>query len=125
MDRLDAFVFVVPEYNRSFPAPLKNALDYLYPEWHDKAAAFVSYGVDVGGSRAVDQLRIVMGELQIADVRAQVSLSLFEDMHDETLEPRPFHVARLERLFDELTAWAGAMRSLRRVGSTTAEAVTA
>ena len=57
----DAFIFVVPEYNHSFPAALKNAIDFLYNEWHNKAAGFVSYGIDAGGSRATEQLRLVMG----------------------------------------------------------------
>jgi NAD(P)H-dependent FMN reductase len=54
-------VFVTPEYNRSIPAALKNAIDYLYAEWHNKAAGFVSYGLH-GGIRAVEQLRQTMGE---------------------------------------------------------------
>ena len=81
----DAFVFVTPEYNRSIPGALKNAIDFLYYEWNDKAAGFVSYGVDAGGARAVEHLRVVMGELRVADVRTQVALSLhndFEALHD-------------------------------------------
>ena len=74
----DAFVFVTPEYNHGTSGALKNALDYLYREWNNKAAGFVSYG-SAGGARAVEQLRLVMGELQVADVRAQVMLSLFTD----------------------------------------------
>ncbi|HEX7281808.1 MAG TPA: NAD(P)H-dependent oxidoreductase, partial [Vicinamibacterales bacterium] len=72
---LDAFIFVTPEYNHATSGALKNALDFLYAEWNNKAAGFVSYG-SAGGTRAVEQLRLVMGELQVADVRAQVMLSL-------------------------------------------------
>src|SRR5687768_15647354 len=66
----DAYVFVTPEYNHGTSGALKNAIDYLYREWNNKAAGFVSYG-SAGGARAVEQLRLVMGELMIADVRAQ------------------------------------------------------
>jgi NAD(P)H-dependent FMN reductase len=72
----DAVLFVTPEYNHGPSGALKNAIDFLYTEWNDKAAGFVSYG-STGGVRAVEQLRQVMAELQIADVRSQVALSLF------------------------------------------------
>jgi NAD(P)H-dependent FMN reductase len=68
---LDAFIFVTPEYNHSTSGALKNAIDFLYREWNNKAAGFVSYG-SAGGARAVECLRLIMAELQIADVRAQV-----------------------------------------------------
>ena len=85
----DAFVFVTPEYNHSTSGALKNALDFLYREWNNKAAGFVGYG-GAGGTRAVEQLRLVMGELQIADVRAQVALSLFADFENFTVfKPGP------------------------------------
>ncbi|MGB4577575.1 MAG: NAD(P)H-dependent oxidoreductase [Paludibacter sp.] len=75
---LDAFIFVTGEYNHSLPAALKNALNYLYAEWNNKAAGFVRYG-SAGGSRAVELLRLIMDELLVADVRNQVLLSLFND----------------------------------------------
>src|SRR5882724_5840771 len=74
----DAFVFVTPEYNHSTSGALKNAIDYLFREWNDKAAGFVGYG-GLGGGRAVEQLRLVMGEIKVADVRAQVALSMYDD----------------------------------------------
>src|SRR5712675_810919 len=77
----DAFVFVTPEYNHGTSGALKNAIDFLYAEWNDKAAGFVGYG-GAGGVRAVEQLRLVMGELRVADVRAQVMLSLIDDFKD-------------------------------------------
>ena len=80
----DAFVFVTPEYNHSMSGALKNAIDFLFREWNDKAAGFVSYG-SVGGARAVEQLRLVMGELKVADVRAQcrsVAVHRFREFHD-------------------------------------------
>src|SRR5713226_3447141 len=69
----DGFVFVTPEYNYGPPAVLKNALDWVYPEWNHKAAAFVSYG-SVSGARAVQQLREVLIELQMAPIRSSVHI---------------------------------------------------
>jgi NAD(P)H-dependent FMN reductase len=77
----DGFVFVTPEYNHGISGALKNAIDFLYGEWNNKAAGFVSYG-SAGGARAVESLRLVMGELMVADVRAQVLLSLFTDFEN-------------------------------------------
>jgi NAD(P)H-dependent FMN reductase len=74
----DGFIFVTPEYNHSMPAALKNAIDYLFAEWNDKAAGFVSYGLH-GGTRAVEHLRLALAEVRIACVRTQVALSLFTD----------------------------------------------
>lgn len=110
---LDGFVFVTPEYNRSIPGALKNAIDFLYEEWNNKAAGFVSYG-SVGGTRAVEHLRGVMGELQIADVRAQVTLSLFDDFEEMgRLTPRARQEHALHMLLDQLVAWSGVLRPLR------------
>ena len=75
---LDGFVFVTGEYNHSIPASLKNALDYIRDEWANKPAGIVSYG-SVGGSRAAEHLRGILGELQIADVRSHTALSMFTD----------------------------------------------
>src|SRR5947209_20163624 len=73
IDSFDAYVFVTPEYNHGTSGALKNAIDFLYKEWNNKAAGFVGYGSALG-ARAVESLRLVMGELQVADVRAQVGL---------------------------------------------------
>ena len=69
----DGYIFVTAEYNRSIPAVLKNALDYAYPEWNRKPAAFFGYG-SVGGARAVEQLRLICVELQMAPTRNGVHL---------------------------------------------------
>jgi NAD(P)H-dependent FMN reductase len=112
----DAFVFVTPEYNHSTSGALKNALDFLYAEWNNKAAGFVSYGSS-GGVRAVEHLRLIMGELQVADVRAQVTLSLFTDFENfSTLKPAAQHERTANQMFDQLLAWGGAMRSVRLGG---------
>ena len=109
----DGYVFVTPEYNHSIPGALKNAIDYLYQEWNNKAAGFVGYG-SAGGVRAVEQLRLVMGELQVADVRAQVMLSLFTDFENfTTFQPAPRHEQSLNTMLDQLIAWSGALKVLR------------
>ena len=79
----DAYVFVTPEYNHGTSGALKNAIDYLYAEWNNKAAGFVGYG-GVGGARAVEQLRLNLAEVQVATVRNQVALSLFTDFENFT-----------------------------------------
>ncbi len=83
IDSFDAFIFVTPEYNHGTSAALKNAIDFLYREWNNKAAGFVGYG-SAGGVRAVENLRLVMGEIKVADVRAQVMLSIFTDFENFT-----------------------------------------
>ena len=109
----DGFVFVTPEYNHSTSGALKNALDFLYQEWNNKAAAFVSYGGG-GGMRAVEHLRLIVGELQMADVRAQVSFSLHTDFENyTTLVPGAQHAAGIATLFDQVESWSGALRTVR------------
>ncbi len=109
----DAYVFVTPEYNHGTSGALKNAIDYLYREWNNKAAGFVSYG-SAGGARAVEQLRLVMGELMIADVRAQVMLSLFTDFEGfSKFKPDPRHEAEVSTMLDQVIAWGSALKSTR------------
>ncbi|MEP1326989.1 MAG: NAD(P)H-dependent oxidoreductase [Sulfitobacter dubius] len=107
----DGFIFVVPEYNHSIPAPLKNALDHLYVEWQDKAAAFVSYGVD-NGVRAVEHLRGILSELGIAHVGPSVGLSL-SDFADGVVSANERKAAALDTMIDKLIAWCGALAPLR------------
>jgi len=109
----DAYVFVTPEYNHGVSGALKNALDYLYREWNNKAAGFVSYG-SAGGARAVEHLRLVMAELMVATVRAQVMLSLFTDFENfSTFKPDPRHEREVQTLFDQLIAWGHALKTVR------------
>ena len=118
----DAFVFVTAEYNHGIPGALKNAIDYLYREWNHKAAGFVSYGA-ASGSRAVEQLRLVMAELRVADVRSQVLLSVFTDFeHYTAFTPAASREAEVNRMIDDVVAWGGALKPLRTPlapGSTT------
>jgi len=114
IDALDAFVFVTPEYNHSTSGALKNAIDYLYREWNNKAAGFVGYG-SAGGVRAVEHLRLIAAELQIATVRAQVQLSLFTDFENfSAFKPAAVHEGALTAMFDQLVAWGTALRTLRQ-----------
>jgi NAD(P)H-dependent FMN reductase len=110
----DGYIFVSPEYNHSTSGVLKNAIDYLYTEWNNKAAAFVAYG-SVGGARAVEHLRGIASELQLAHVRQQLSFSMFTDFENwSVFTPGAQHDAAAEVLFDQLEAWTGAMKSVRQ-----------
>ena len=109
----DGFVIVTPEYNHSTSGVLKNAIDYLYAEWNNKAVGFVSYGA-AGGARAAEHLRLVAGELQMADVRQQVVLSLVTEFENfRTFKPRNYNVAALNTLLDQVVAWSMALAPLR------------
>src|SRR5690606_5369793 len=104
----DGYGFVTPEYNHGTSGALKNAIDFLYAEWNNKAAGFVGYG-SAGGVRAVEQLRLVMAEVQVATVRNQVALSLFTDFEEYTkFKPAAHHEKSLEQMLDQLVAWSGA-----------------
>ena len=113
IDGFDGFVVVTPEYNHGAPGVLKNAFDHLYAEWNNKAVGFVSYG-SAGGVRAVEQLRQVAGELQMADVRQQVALSLRTDFeHYSTFAPAEHHLRALSTMLDQVIAWSTALAPLR------------
>lgn len=118
IDGFDGFVFVTPEYNHSFPAALKNAIDFLYAEWTDKAAGFVGYGAH-GGMRAVEQLRLTLAEVKIATVRTQVALSKHTDRNlfvdpDNWL---PSGEKDLTEMLDQVIAWSNALRTLTPVSA--------
>jgi NAD(P)H-dependent FMN reductase len=114
IESFDAYVFVTPEYNHGISAALKNAIDFLYREWNNKAAGFVSYG-SASGVRAVEQLRLVMAELQVADVRAQVLLSLFSDFEKMSVfKPAAHQEQALAATLDQVVAWGTALRTMRR-----------
>jgi NAD(P)H-dependent FMN reductase len=109
----DAYVFVTPEYNHSTSGALKNAIDYLFHEWTNKAAGFVSYG-SVGGTRAVEHLRLIMGELMVADVRAQVALSLYTDFENYTVfRPAAQHEDAVNTMLDQVVSWGTALKAVR------------
>lgn len=113
--RYDGFVIVTPEYNRSFPGSVKNALDRVWAEWNDKAMGFVSYGFD-GGVRAVEALRVVAGSLRLAAVGPQVALSSVADWDGfhGPFTPRPQSAKALTTTLDAVVSWSGALRGLRK-----------
>ncbi|MEU4572343.1 NAD(P)H-dependent oxidoreductase [Nonomuraea sp. NPDC023979] len=99
----DAFVIVTPEHNHSFPASLKNAVDWYRDEWRAKPVAFVSYGDDGGGTAAVEQLRPVFAALDAVTVSGGLAFR----------HGRPPPVAAAEHLLDRLLWWARALRAAR------------
>lgn len=114
IDGFDAFVFVTPEYNHSIPAVLKNAVDFLFAEWGDKAAGFITYSAQGGGVRAAEHLRSMLAELKVATVRSLVTLTLAEDFRDyTTFTPGPDKEQTVHTMLDELIAWGGALRGHR------------
>lgn len=109
----DGFIFVTSEYNHSVPASLKNAIDFIYQEWNNKSLGLVGYG-SLGGSRAIEHLRGIAAELQLADVRQQVSFSLFTDFENfSKFTPAPQYTDAAQTMFDQVEAWAGALKPLR------------
>ncbi|TDD60941.1 NADPH-dependent oxidoreductase [Kribbella antibiotica] len=112
----DGYVIVTPEYNRSFPGALKNALDRVYAEWNNKAAGIVSYGVD-GGVRAAEALRPVLGALQLADIQTEVTLNLRSDFEQfgARFTPSDHQATVLGGFLDQLESWSRAMASVRKV----------
>jgi len=109
----DGFVIVTPEYNHGTSGVLKNAIDYLYAEWINKAVGFVSYG-GAGGARAAEHLRLVAGELQMADVRQQVVLSLMTEFENFTVfTPGDYNLPALNTMLDQVIAWSTALAPLR------------
>ncbi|RAP73617.1 NADPH-dependent FMN reductase [Paenibacillus montanisoli] len=109
----DGYVFVTPEYNHATSGALKNAIDFLYHEWKDKAAGFVGYGGS-GGARAIENLRLIVGELHIADVRAQVGLSLMTDFENFSIfKPAAYQEQAVNTMLDQVIAWSGALKTLR------------
>jgi NAD(P)H-dependent FMN reductase len=110
---LDGFVFIVQEYNHSITASLKNALDYARDAWNNKAAGIVSYG-SVGGARAAEHLRGILGELSVADVRVHPALSLFTDFENGSVfKPADLHLTNVNGMLDQVLAWSGALKTLR------------
>ncbi|WP_428910637.1 NADPH-dependent FMN reductase [Niallia sp. Krafla_26] len=109
----DGFVFIVQEYNHSITGALKNALDYLRDEWNNKAAGIVSYG-SVGGARAAEHLRGILGELLVADVRVHPALSLFTDFENGTdFKPKEVQEDSVNQMLDQVIPWSKALKTIR------------
>ena len=113
IDQQDGFVFIVQEYNHSITGALKNAIDYLRTEWNNKAAGIVSYG-SVGGARATEHLRGILGELLIADVRVHPALSLFTDFENGSVfKPAQVQADSVNQMLDQVIPWSRALSTLR------------
>lgn len=108
----DAFVIVTPEYNHSFPAALKTAIDWFFDEWAAKPVGFVSYGGMGGGLRAVEALRLVFAELHAATIRDVVSFH-FRDWPFQFDPVDPGAVKALAAQLDQLGWWAETLRAGR------------
>jgi len=115
VEQAEAFVVITPEYNHSFPAPLKNAIDWHSKEWRAKPVGFVSYGGISGGLRAVEQLRQVFAELHAVTVQRAVSFHGAWAYFDEQGQPKdPERYARAAKaMLDQLVWWARALRAAR------------
>jgi len=112
----DAFIIVTAEYNFGYPAPLKNALDFLYHEWSYKPVAFVSYGGVAGGTRAVQQLKQVVTALKMMPIAESVNIPFFEKQLDEQgrFNAPEGLVKSAETMYAELQRWVDAMAPLRK-----------
>lgn len=109
----DGYVFVTPEYNHGVPGALKNAIDYLYQEWNNKAVGFVSYGAD-GGVRAVEQFRQIVAMLAMADIQNTVQINAFRDIDENgVFQPTDRHENAAGALLDQLVPWMEAMKGVR------------
>lgn len=110
----DGYIIVAAEYNHSVPGALKNAIDYLYHEWNNKAVGFVSYGY-AGGIRSVEHLRVIAAELQMADVREHLKLFMgSNDFEDSELRPTDKHRLALNRVAEQVVQWTSALKTLRK-----------
>ena len=116
----DGFVIVTPEYNHATSGVLKNAIDFLFAEWNNKAVGFVGYG-SVGGARAVESLRLIAGELMMADVRAAVTLSLATDfVNYSQFTPGAHQAGALTTVLDQVVAWSTALAPIRAANAVAA-----
>lgn len=118
VDRADAYIFVLPEYNCGPPASLINALTYVYLEWNYKAAGFVSYGGVSGGIRAVQETKLHMTTMKVMPVLEAVTIPMFPDfLSDGAFKPAPIHEQSASAMLDELYKWGAALRSVRMAGA--------
>ena len=114
VEAADAFVFVMPEYNYGFNAPLKNAIDYLHVEWAHKPVGFVSYGGVSAGTRAVQMVKQVVTTLKMLPLATAVSIPfVFQFMKDGVLEPNETMDDAATAMLDELVATETALKTLR------------
>src|SRR6476659_7282633 len=114
VDASDAFVFVMPEYNFGITAPLKNAIDYLHWEWHDKAVGFVSYGGIAAGTRAVQMTKQIVSAVKMLPVYDAVYIPFVaRQIEDGRFTPSDVTQQAATALLDELVRVEAALRPLR------------
>lgn len=119
LEEFDAFLFVVPEYNHSFPGSLKNALDFVATEFNNKVAGIISYGADKG-VRAAEQLRLVLANYRTAVVRGQGAFSIFTDVKDGVFAPEEVSSNTFGPMIEDLVAWGEAFKTIRENAATQA-----
>lgn len=111
---LDGFIFVTPEYNKGITSGLKDAIDYLYVEWNNKAAGIVSYGSTLGVT-AANNLRLILTVPKVATIGTQPALSLFTDFKEmRTFNPAPFHEETVQTMLNEVIDWSTALKTIRK-----------
>ncbi len=115
IDETDAFIIVTPEYNHGMPAALKNAIDFLVFEWMNKPVAFVGYGADAGGTRSIEQLRQVAGQLNMYDISEQVTIANYWTQLDQDgkFQANDQQVANAEKMLAKIMFWSEKMKIAR------------
>ena len=115
IDRADAFIFVIPEYNYGFNAAIKNAIDYLNAEWKHKPVGFVSYGGVGAGTRAVQMLKQVITALSMVPVFDAVNIPFIQQFLDDErkLQPNDIMETAATTMLNELVRWTASLRALR------------
>lgn len=109
----DGYIFITAEYNHGVAGAFKNALDFLKPEFKDKAVAFIGYG-GLGAARSIENLRMIVAELGLASTQRNVNLSLMTDFENMSVfKPAAFHDGEVKELLDQLIAWSGALKTIR------------
>lgn len=113
INELDGYIFVTAEYNHAPTGVIKNALDYLNPQFTNKPVGFVGYG-GVGGARAVEHLRLIFAEYGAATIKRNVHFLLAFDFENfATFKPMPYHETVIPELFDQLESWTKLFKTIR------------
>jgi NAD(P)H-dependent FMN reductase len=122
VEAADAFVFVMPEYNYGVSAPLANALDYLYQEWHYKPVGLVSYGGVSGGLRAAQHVKQKITTLNMMPIPQGVAIQAIGDQVDDgVFRPSDSHVGSANAMLDALLTWQRALSEMREPATAAAD----
>lgn len=113
IDSFDGYVFITAEYNHGVTGAFKNALDFLKPEFKNKAVAFVGYG-GLGAARSIENLRVIVAELGLASTQRNVNFSLMTDFEKMSIfKPASFHDSEIKELLEQLISWSTALKTIR------------